>query len=169
LLSLGSSGQWKLPLQAWPCCCFPLPGLLAWWGSWRRARNGTRRQRTCPLPPVTLSMSLNPTEHQRLALVRQVLYHSNHAPSPFCFRYFLTRVLCLHPGWPESQSSYLCFPCSWDHRNTPLCPAFFVWDGSPMNSLPRLSWTRNSPISTSQVARITGVATVPSFHGALQN
>jgi hypothetical protein len=74
----------------------------------------------------------------------------------FALVIFLKQDLTLHWGLPGLQSSYLCFPHSRDDRHTPPCP-----DIGLANFLPRLTLNHDPmilQISTSQVARITGLS-----------
>jgi hypothetical protein len=93
-----------------------------------------------------------------LSLVRQALYHLNHNPMSFCIRYFSNRVSNLYLGLPGPQSSYLCFLCSWDDRHMPPHPGFINVVRVLGTFFP--GWLRTSilPISTSQIARSTGVS-----------
>jgi hypothetical protein len=56
---------------------------------------------------------------QGLMVSTQVLYHLNHAPSPFCFNYFSDRVSCflLMPCW----TTILRRMCRWLYRYRPPC------------------------------------------------
>jgi hypothetical protein len=47
----------------------------------------------------------------------------SHASSPCCFSYFSNRVS--YPGVPVLQSSYLCFPQSWDDWCVLPSPGFY--------------------------------------------
>jgi hypothetical protein len=80
------------------------------------------------------------------------------SPLPPCLGYFRDRVLhlCLHL-WYGLQSSYLYFPCSWDNRLRPPCPAI-GWDEVSWTFC--LDWPQTVvlPVSTSQVGRFTGLS-----------
>jgi hypothetical protein len=62
-------------------------------------------------------------------LARQVLYHLNHASSPFCLKYFSNKVSNLCPGRPGLPAAYSCFPSSQNDRCTTI-PSFYRlrWD-----------------------------------------
>jgi hypothetical protein len=65
-------------------------------------------------------------------------------PLSFHFGDFWDRVSNLYPGHPGSQSSYLCFPCSWDDRHVPH-PAFYWLRWGLANLLPRLASNHDPP------------------------
>jgi hypothetical protein len=85
-------------------------------------------------------------EPRALMLARQVLYHLNHNSSPFCLCYFSNGILCLCPGWPGWQSSYLHFLHCWDDRCDPPCPSFIGWDGLLWTFCLSWPWTMILPI-----------------------
>jgi hypothetical protein len=60
------------------------------------------------------------------------------------FRYYLSRVLYLCPGWPGLWSSCLGFLYSWNDRSTPLHPPYIDWDGV----LWTLDWADLEPLSS---------------------
>jgi hypothetical protein len=74
-----------------------------------------------------------------------VLYHFNHIPGPFCFCYFSGTVSLFCPSRPIPSSFYLYLPHSWDDRQPPPCPAFFVEMGGFANFLPELAWNLSPP------------------------
>jgi hypothetical protein len=72
--------------------------------------------------------------------------------NPFCFIYFSSRVSLLCPG-PGLRPSYLHFLHSWDDRCAATPGSLLLETGS----CSLFAWA-DLPISTSQVARITGVS-----------
>jgi hypothetical protein len=64
-----------------------------------------------------------------------------------CVGYFGDRVSLLCPDQSGLQSSYVCFPCRWDNRCAPPCPAFIGWNGGVVswNLLQVLTWNSGPP------------------------
>jgi hypothetical protein len=79
-------------------------------------------------------------------------------PQSFHFHYFSSRVLCLCPGWPVLQSSFI-HASPW-FETTGAChhpnSYWLRWDRT--NFCPGRSWTSVLPVFTFRVARITGVS-----------
>jgi hypothetical protein len=88
-----------------------------------------------------------------LGLARQVLYHLSHSASPFCVGYFWGRVSLY--TWAGLQYDSICASQhSWDdsHFAQP-----FSWDVVMQTFCPEWPWTAILLISTSWVARSTGL------------
>jgi hypothetical protein len=130
---------WSLGLLR-PCnFCLCHHGMLSWpWCSLlenkrpcvEKLKTEASRQYTQNLLPV---MRMGPVFlfssrvwTQGLVLAKQVIYNVSHASNPFCFRYFLDRVLCLCSEWPGPWASH--FLPSWDDRHTPPHPDFINWN-----------------------------------------
>jgi hypothetical protein len=57
----------------------------------------------------------------------------------------VNKILHFFAGSP-AWSSYLGFPCGWDDRHAPSCPAFIGWDGVSWTFCQRLALNLDSPI-----------------------
>jgi hypothetical protein len=82
-------------------------GILLCSSGWPRTHNPTSATRVLWLQACTTKASslkklfffCHGVWTQGLVLARQGLYRLSHAPSPFCFMYFVTKILCTCPGW----------------------------------------------------------------------
>jgi hypothetical protein len=63
----------------------------------------------------------------------------------FALVIFLDRVSLFCLGQPEMWSAYLYLLCSWDYRNVPSCPAFFLLKWGLVNILPELALHCDTP------------------------
>lgn len=95
--------------------CATVTYFCRYWAMHRPSRHATTESHL-QLPIFILNLFVgNGALTQGLLLIRQALYHSNQAPSPFGFTYFSGRAsfFCPQPGW--TTISYLP-ASSWDDR-----------------------------------------------------
>jgi hypothetical protein len=94
---------------------------------------------------------------QGFALVRQAYYHLSNSVASFCAGYFWDRVSLYAWVVMDCDSPICASSDSWEWQMCATIPGI-DHDGGLVNFLLDWSWTMILPISTFQVARITGLS-----------